>query len=305
MASIHRPGVSRVIEKFKSKIAAEEEAKKIKANAERCAAEYHRKTEIRGLEGLAIDENAAAIDRAEPFYRSALPTRGRSRVDIPELEAGYVPRHLFLPETLPSSVIYPVGLASRSELEANGFDVQSDKDSITRLKGDLRRQQGHIQRLEADLEATKDEVKRLSTERAEARNDHRQAIRNGQQDEIARLKRKVDTLEQLLEEAGIKEDKLEGKVQEGRERALNTERELYDVRRENLQMQHQLGLLKTMSATSDAKDCQCCSKDKSAVSPPSSRRSPMTTKIEWAISKRRGERPSLLSSRYIVKKYVS
>lgn len=305
MESINQLGVPRVIDKFKIKIAAEEQAKKNRANAEKSAAECKRKSEIQELRGLAIDEDTTLSDRAERFYRSALPSRGRNRCDVPELEAGHLPQYTCPPATLPIPVIYPVGITSRSELAAEGFNLQSDNNFILKLKHDLKNQQGHIQQLEADLEVTKDEVKRLSTKRAEARHDHRQAIGNGQPDEIARLKRKVDALEQLLEEAGVKEDRLEGKVQEGREKALNTERELYDVRRENLQMQHQLGILKTMSATSNPKECQCRSKEMPVTSVPSSRRSPTTTKIEWAVSKRRGERPSLLSSRYIVKKYVS
>lgn len=305
MASIDQPRLPRVIDKFKTKIAAEEEAKKNKANADRFAADYRRKSEIRELRGLAIDEAASFSDRVEKCYRSVLPSRGRNRIDVPELEARHVPQYSCSPETLPIPVTYPAGLASRSELEAEGTHIQSDNFLISKLKDDLKNQQGHIQQLEADLGATKDEVKRLSTQRAEARSDHRQAIGNGQQDEIARLKRKVDALEQLLEEAGINEDRLEGKVQEGREKALNTERELYGARRENLQIQHQLGVLKTASAMSSPKECQCSSKRDPVDSGPSSRRSPTTMKVEWAVSKRRGERPSLLSSRYIVKKYVS
>lgn len=305
MASISQPGVPCVIDKFNRKIAAEEQAKKIKANAEKSAAEYKRKNEIRGLRGLAVDEDATLSDQAEQFYRSTLPSRGRNPIDVPELEAGHVPQYLCPPETLPIPVIYPVDVAPRSELEAEGFSLQSDTDFTLKLKHDLKIQQGHIQRLEVDLEATKDEVKRLSTQRAEARNDHRQAIGNGKQDEIARLRSRVDALEQLLEKAGVQEDRLEEKVQEGRKRALNTERELYDARRENLQIQHQLGVLKTMSATTSPKECQCHSRGEPTTAVPSSQRSSTTTKIEWAFSKRRGERPSLLSSRYIVKKYTS
>ncbi|MCJ1461607.1 serine/threonine protein kinase [Pseudocyphellaria aurata] len=299
----HQPGPPGVIVKFKSKIAAEEEAKKNKANADKIAAEFRRKSEIRELRALAIDEAAGFSHRVEQCYRSGLPSRGRNRIDVPELEARQVPQYPLSPVTLPLPVIYPAGLASRSELEAEEIHIQSDNSVISKLKDDLKDQQGHIQRLEADLGATKDEVKRLSTQRAEARSNHRRAIGNGQQDEIARLKRKVDALEQLLEEAGVNEDRLEGKVQEGRERALNTERELYAARRENLQIQHQLGVSKTASATSSPKECQCSSKSEPVASGPSSRRSSTTTKVEWAVSKRRGERFSLLSSRYIVKKY--
>lgn len=303
MTSVNQPSLPRVIDKFNRKIAAEEQAKKSKANAEKAAAEHKRRSEIQGLEALSPDEDATLVFSLEQFYRSALPSRGRNRVDVPELEAGYLPQHSCPRETLPNPVINPVGLASRSELEAEEFNIQSDNDAIRELKDDLKNQHDHIQRLDADLKATKVEVNRLSTERANARREHRQAIRNSQQDEITRLKRKIDALEQLLEEAGAREDNLEGKVKEGRERALSTEKELYDAHRENMQLRHQLGVWKTLSASSSPKESQFRSKDEPAASVPSSRRSPTVTKV-WTVSKPRGERPSLLSPRTIFMKSV-
>lgn len=303
MASRNQSQTS-LLAKYEKKRAADGKDKENEYIAKKSAADEERKAEIQDHPGLAFQASSISTEEAERFYRSPAPTRGGNKSNMPEFGSEYVlppRRQPKSPLTPPTS---PAELACTSRPETEEFNSRAGNELMAKLHSDLNAQRGHIQRLEKELDATKDEVNRLSVDRDEARKHHRQAIRNGQQDEISRLKLEVTDLNQLLEEAEAKEKKLSATAREEMDRALKTEKQLYDARRECLQVQDELEVLKSTRTASSREECHCQTKDDQTASVTSSRRLSSTTPkrdSEYAFVRPKREKNKILPSLLIKK----
>ncbi|KAL9072935.1 MAG: hypothetical protein Q9161_003306 [Pseudevernia consocians] len=190
-----------------------QEAENQELEAQRAAASQAVRAQVGGLPSLA-SLNATLPVRTPRYFQDLRSRFLRSQDEVPELEVQEDPPPQYrqqAPLTPPTSDV------EIAEMDSN--------EHIRHLQRDFEQKESKIKRLESKVEVEKDKRRRLQAERHEAVDAQRRA-----EDELRKLKRQVENLDQLLDGSIKRQKELESELDLCRQESRDLKRQLHDER---------------------------------------------------------------------------
>lgn len=190
-----------------------QEAENQELEAQRAAANQAVRAQVGGLPSLASLNATLPVGR--PRYSQDLRSRFlRSQDDVPELEAQEDPPPQYRQQ---APLTPPTSDGEVAEMDSN--------EHIRHLQRDFVQKENKIKELESKVQVEKDKRRRLQAERHEAADAQRRA-----EDELRKLKRQVENLDQLLDGSIKKQKELESDLDLCRQESRDLKRQLHEER---------------------------------------------------------------------------
>lgn len=236
--------------KFERKIAEGESLRQANIKKDRLAAKRERLRELQNTSTLdtPVDDLSRYLKKPGPLPFTMQNERYQS--DLPELDTRHFSPQPLQPEPLPTPPLSAInhGPSSRTQMEA--FDTPTNAGRIAQLEANVDCERNRIQQLEENLESSRQEVKHLHKARDETRSALLHAIKRDQDEDVVRLNKRSEELEQLLERAWEKITALESEIEEGRSREQGLRRQLRAANEANSMLEDEIeNLRRTRTAS--------------------------------------------------------